>query len=370
MAQFLTFIGKGGVGRTTVAIAAAHHLAQAGQRVLLVVHDPSPVVGQLLGQTLEIEPRAIAPNLQAVQFRAPELLSQLWDEEVKAREAQYLRFPILKQVYGQELGILPGMDAAMALYTLRSYSNRDAYDVIVYDGWGGLSTLRTLSIPETGSWYLRRFRKLILESDLGRTIAPLIQPITAAVLNVNWSWDNFAEQPTQEANELLAEGTTALADPRRVLAYLVTTPDPQAVATAQYYWGSAQQAGVSVGGVIWNQTHPSPEQQTPFEPLVQALLPTHTGDWSPSAWQQLGRHLPDFTLTEQIPQPLTIDVAARQVRVFLPGFAKEQVKLTQSGPELTVEAGDQRRNILLPPPLKGQPVKGAKFNDRYLTISL
>ncbi|TVQ54827.1 MAG: ArsA family ATPase, partial [Spirulina sp. DLM2.Bin59] len=42
MAQVLTFIGKGGVGRTTMAIAAAKRLAQQGERVLLACQDPSP----------------------------------------------------------------------------------------------------------------------------------------------------------------------------------------------------------------------------------------------------------------------------------------------------------------------------------------
>lgn len=365
MAQILTFIGKGGVGRSTVAIAAAHQLAQAGKRVLLASQDPTPVFGQLLGQQLNTQPQAIAEKLWAVQFRAPELMATLWEDEVKAREAQYLRFPILKNVYGQELGIFPGMDAALALYTIRGYNASDAYDVIVYDGPGDLSTLRTLGIPETGGWYLRRFRKLIFESDLGRAIAPFIQPITAAVLNFNWSWDNFAEQPTQEAAEMLDEGTAALADPKRVLAYLVTTDDPKAIAIAQYYWGSAQQAGVCVGGVIWNQANPTTEQKTAFKPLVNAALPTATADWS-----TLAVSLPDLQVINHVPQPLTVDVAARQVRVFLPGFEKNQVKLTQYGPELTIEAGDQRRNIRLPGVLKGQPVKGAKFQDHYLIISL
>jgi len=52
MALILTFLGKGGTGRTTLAIATARRLARQGWRVLLVTQDTSPVVGMMVGQAL------------------------------------------------------------------------------------------------------------------------------------------------------------------------------------------------------------------------------------------------------------------------------------------------------------------------------
>ena len=50
--RFLFFTGKGGVGKTSVACAAALHLAGRAKRVLLVSTDPASNVGQVLGVTI------------------------------------------------------------------------------------------------------------------------------------------------------------------------------------------------------------------------------------------------------------------------------------------------------------------------------
>jgi anion-transporting ArsA/GET3 family ATPase len=56
MALILTFLGKGGTGRSTVAIATAKKLADAGSRVLLLSQDSSPVFSTLLGVYLRSFP--------------------------------------------------------------------------------------------------------------------------------------------------------------------------------------------------------------------------------------------------------------------------------------------------------------------------
>ena len=74
--RFLFFTGKGGVGKTSLACAAAISLADSGLRVLLVSTDPASNVGQVFGiaignnitlipnvprlSALEIDPQAAA----------------------------------------------------------------------------------------------------------------------------------------------------------------------------------------------------------------------------------------------------------------------------------------------------------------------
>ena len=129
MALILTFLGKGGTGRTTIAIATAKKLASEGKRVLLAGQDSGPGLGMLLGATLSSEPQQVAANLKAVQLETAPLLEQGW-EELKKLEAKYARTPFFKEVYGQELGVLPGMDSATALWALRKYDTSDEYDAI------------------------------------------------------------------------------------------------------------------------------------------------------------------------------------------------------------------------------------------------
>ncbi|PSR16247.1 arsenic-transporting ATPase [filamentous cyanobacterium CCP3] len=364
MALILTYLGKGGSGSTTVAMAVAKQRSRAGQRVLLVIQDATPAPALLLGQPLGPEPVELESNLWAMQFQAATQLEKSWDE-VKALEAQYLRTPFLKAVYGQELGVMPGMDSALALNALRQYDASDRYDVIIYDGSDATATLRMLGMPEILDWYLRRFRGVFQQSDVGKVLSPFLQPMASAVLAVDWSGD-VLDQPTGQVRSQLEAGREAVTNPSRVAAFLVTTPTPGSVATARYLWGSAQQIGLTVGGVLVNNGTLDDDQAAAFSPLPQVALPQVVEQ----GWESAISALPDpAQWAAAAPRPVSVDVAAKTVRLFLPSFDKTQVKLTQYGPEVTIEAGDQRRNLLLPAALQGKAVAGAKFQEQHLVIS-
>jgi arsenite-transporting ATPase len=369
MAFIVTFLGKGGTGRTTVAIAAAQRLASEGRRTLLLGAGVDPVVAQWLGQPGDSNPCHVAANLSVVQPSLTVLLERGW-EQLKQLEAAYLRSPILNSIFAEELALLPGMDSLLVMGALRSYEVSGQYDCIVYDGTGDQAMLRMLGAPESLGWYVRRFRQLFAESDLAKTVLPLLQPLMGSVFNLDWTSDSFA-QPAGQINAILERGTAIIGDPTCMAAYLVTTDDTAAIATARYLWGAAQQAGLTVAGAIGNQVSVSAPSangsilDTEFAPLPVYRLPTITN----CQWQPAIDALPELTNTAHAPRSMVVNLAEQTVRLFLPSFAKHQVKLSQNGPEVTIEAGDQRRNILLPPELSGRAVTGAKFHDSYLIIS-
>lgn len=349
MSQILTFLGKGGVGKTTIAIALARGYANQGKRVLLVGQEADGGLN-IHGKILTCEPQEIAPNLSAVQLQATTLLEAYW-EKMKAMETKFLRTPFFQEVYGQELGILPGMDQALALSWLRERDSENKYDLIIYDGSGDLLTLRMLGMPEILGWYLRRFRQVLTNSAMGQALSPFVEPMLRSIMQVSGD----ISQQTGQMTDILNLGQQAVNNPERVAAYLVTTNEARAIAAAKYLWGSAQQVGLTIGGVLAQGEIAKSE----FAPLPIVSLAENI--------QEL--ILPDYASANLAPLPVQIDVSAKQVKLYLPTFDKKQVKLIQSGPEVTIEAGDQRRNLFLPAQLVGRPATGAKFVDSYLIIS-
>ncbi len=380
MTLILTFLGKGGTGRSTVAIAAAQKLTNQGKRVLLVSQEAGPALSLLLGTDIGISPTKVGAQagltggFQVVQLQATALLEENW-EKLKKFEAQYLRDPFFKAVFGQELSIIPGMDSFLALNVIREYTESNQYDVIVHDGPGNQMGLRMWGAIGGIDWYFRRFKQVFQASQFYRSISPFIAPVTGAVFSSSFSSGDIWSQPeTQTVEGMVAKGKALVRDPMQLRAYVVTSDDDIAIATGRYLWSAAQQISLTVAGAFVNAGVGTgvdtavdiSSAATAFEPIPVTELP-HCN--SSDRWQPLVDALPELDQPVTVPSPMSVDVAASSVKLFLPGFDKTQVKLTQYGPEVTVEAGDQRHNVSLPAALNGRTVTGAKFQSGYLIIS-
>lgn len=364
MPQILTFLGQPRSLCAIASVAVARKLSQQGAKVLWMTQDSSSLSTHLWGQTPTPDKHSVAPNLWAVQLQATALLQKSW-EIVKNLEAQYLRNPLLKEVFGEELVILPGMDEALALNAIREEYEAGNYDYLIFDGHSGQATLRMWGMPENLDWYMRRFQKVLEASELARALTPFIQPVAGAILNVSGGQDTLA-QPLLQARSLLDAGRAAVQSRSQMLGFLVTTAHETDILVARYLWGCAQQIGLTVGGVIAEgEATKIPETDT-FKPLPIHHLPTLQSD----NWHSLVAALPTLeSVMTHAPAPVVVDETTRQVHLFMPGFTKADIELTQYGPEVTVTAGDQRRNLLLPASLANQAIKGAKFQDNYLILT-
>jgi anion-transporting ArsA/GET3 family ATPase len=364
MSRIITFLGKTGTTHTILAIATAKQLTQHGKQVLFITHAPNSTAEVLLATPLASIPQVVAPNLQAVQLQATALLDDVW-AELKSLLSIYLPMSApYDELHAGEVVILPGIDSLLSFNALCKYYQGGDYEVIIYDGRNDNETLRLFGIPSTLDWYFRRFGRMFEGLDLSKIADSIGGPLAAAFLTANLDTQKL-KQGFAQVRDWIDQGVAVVDDPQKITAYLITTDEPGAIADARWLWGSAQQAHLSVNGVLAYQYLDNlVTLQSSFAPLPIHPIPT----LSQEHWEPVLAALPDFYDIPTIPAPITIDNAAHQITVFLPGFTKKQVKLTQYGSEVTVEAGDQRRSILLPPELCGRLVQSGKFEEPYLII--
>lgn len=131
-------------------------------------------------------------------------------------------------------------------------------------------------------------------------------------------------------------------DPKRFSCFLVTNPTNSiSVDTAVRYWGCATQAGIHVAGAFYpflspDGTPPDADFGKKFVPLSVASLP-YVSFASPPNWDEAVGMLSKeakgiMSGTSQagsIPAPVTFNQAVRTVTLFLPGFQKSDIKLSQ-----------------------------------------
>lgn len=371
MTRIVTFLGADSELQNRLGMGVAQWFAQRQRRVLLVVPSPAIYLSTLYGLELPPQPQNYAANLDIAQLQTTDSLSQVWDDLTEVVEP-YLPSDLIGKVYAGELMILPGMDTLLTLNAMRLHYTSDRYDVIIYAGANNRDTLRLLGLPNAIAWYYRRFRRVLEHLDLSKLATAIGGPIASAIMAANIDTQKINSTIAQ-AKDWVDKGVAVAADAQQLTVLLVTTNQTAAIAETAWLWGSAQQVNLPISQVLYcpSATQPTSAEESTTD-IAARFSPLQFTTLSEAICQNqtdVVAALPDLDQLPPAPAPHIIDLENQQVRVFLPGFTKHQVKLSEFSGELTIEAGDQRRHIELPAPLKGKPVTGGKFEAPYLIVS-
>ena len=151
--RFLFFTGKGGVGKTSIACAAAIQLAESGKRVLLVSTDPASNVGQVFGISIGNQITAIpqVARLSALEID-PQAASQAYRDRIVGPVRNVLPDTVVNAIEEQLSGACTTEIAAFDEFTalLTNGALTEKFDHIIFDTAPTGHTIRLLQLP--GAW--------------------------------------------------------------------------------------------------------------------------------------------------------------------------------------------------------------------------
>jgi arsenite/tail-anchored protein-transporting ATPase len=153
MTRYLFFSGKGGVGKTSLSSATAVMLAKQGAKTLLVTTDPASNLGDVFGQKVGLEARAVEgiPHLFIQEINPHQAL-----ETYKDRALAPLRelFPEEFVQAAEEKMSGPCTEEIATFDQFIACMHQPDYEWVVFDTAPTGHTLRLLELPSSWSLHI------------------------------------------------------------------------------------------------------------------------------------------------------------------------------------------------------------------------
>lgn len=151
------FAGKGGVGKTTCAAAAALYSASQGRKTLVISTDASPSLAHIFDKEPLPDPAPVIPDLFFQEIGIMEA-RQLWDARF-GKDVYQVFSSFVDLGYAEftdfMASMLPGLSEEFMVDYIREICERREYDAVVWDTAPLGQTLALLETPSILSRHLR-----------------------------------------------------------------------------------------------------------------------------------------------------------------------------------------------------------------------
>jgi arsenite-transporting ATPase len=382
--RVLLHTGKGGVGKTSLALATALGAARHGHRVCVLSTDAAHSVGDALGRPVGSEPVAVAEGVVAQEVSVLAELERSWSE-IQAFLEGLLRAG-QGGVAAEELLVLPGLEELVALRAVREVEASGRYDVCVVDCAPTGSALRMLRLPDA-------LRPLMGGAfDAKRRAMRLLRPLADRVGAARF----IAPDAVFEAFERLVgdveDVRQILLDGDRTSARLVVNPARVVVDETRRTYAYLCLFGVGVDALLVNRVLPreaaggwlagwARHEQAQLEVLATSFpLPRFLAPLLPR--EPIGlealRGLADALFGDADParrfcasRPIRLAKRAERtvLEIDLPHATRDEVDVLACGDELLVRVRDAQRRIALPASVAGRGVAGVRLARGVLEIA-
>jgi len=382
--RIIIYTGKGGVGKTSIAAATAVKMAKQGKRTLILSTDAAHSLADSLDMRIGPEPVSISENLWGQEVNSLRETEKNWGI-VQGWLTALLDKAQLTDIATEEMLVFPGMEELFSLLQIKEHTQSGKYDVVVVDCAPTGETLRLLSYPNVLNWWLEK----MFPNE--RRLIKLVRPVAKFINNVDLPSDDVLDSVEQLARSL-EELQRIVLDPEMTSVRLVLNPEKMVLAEAKRSFTYLNLFGFNTDAVIVNRVLPNEAGEGFFaywrdiqkkyeEEIIMNFQPLPILKAPMMPKEVIGlpvlEELADIVFKDQNPSTILYRGRTEKIReedggmvleLSIPFVEKSDLDLTQTGDELTVNAGAYKRKVILPRPLIGRQVTGAKFSEDRLLI--
>ncbi len=245
--KYVFFGGKGGVGKTVMAGAAAMWFAQQGKRTLLASTNPVHSLTSMLGQDVfgRHTPVEGAPKLYAFEIDTRQTIEKS-KKEIREKIEWFLKYADIKtkaDEFVESATMNPAFEESAMFENMIDLMFEDEYEVYVFDTAPTANARRLLGMSDVYSMWVN---KMVQSREEAASLKDLLSysrkkkekdPLMDYLLNLRTRMGH--------AKELLT-------DDEKTAFFFVTLPEALPIAVIRRFISWFEEFGIPVGGVLVN----------------------------------------------------------------------------------------------------------------------